>query len=79
MSLRKPIAVAALCALAAPAAASAHANVVRTVPANASVLARSPREVHVVFDDTVRAGPGIEAIRNGGGSILSGRARVEGA
>ncbi len=43
------------------------------------MLVRAPAEVRVVFDDTVTPGPGIAAIRNGGGSILAGRARVEGA
>jgi copper transport protein len=42
------------------------------------VHARSPAGVRVVFDDTVQAGPGIEAIRNGGGSVLTGRPHVEG-
>jgi copper transport protein len=51
---------------------------VRTDPANGSVLARPPAVVRVVFDDTVHVGPGIEAIRNGGRSVLVGRPHVEG-
>lgn len=66
-----------LAALAAPVAASAHANLVHTVPVNGAVLAHGPAQVSVVFDDSVRVGPGIEAIRNGGASILAGRAHVE--
>ncbi|MHB8468149.1 MAG: copper resistance CopC/CopD family protein [Gaiellaceae bacterium] len=66
----------ALAVLAAPAAALAHANLVRSDPGNGAVLARPPAIVTVAFDDTVRAGPGIAAIRNGGASILAGRARI---
>ena len=65
--------------LMAPAAAWAHASLVRTDPANGAVLAHSPAEVRVTFDSTVRPGPGIAAIRNGGASVLAGQARVAGA
>jgi methionine-rich copper-binding protein CopC/putative copper export protein len=74
----KPLLVAVLLALALPAAAAAHATLVRTVPADGAVLDRAPASVRVVFDDTVETGPGIAAIRNGGGSVLAGKARVEG-
>ena len=67
-----------LLALALPASAWAHAAVVRTIPANGSVVARAPTEIRVVFDDVIRTGPGIEAIRNGGGSVLGGRPSVVG-
>ena len=67
-----------LVALACPAVAWAHARVLLVEPADGAVLVRPPADVRVVFDDTVRAGPGIAAIRNGGGSILAGGARVEG-
>jgi copper transport protein len=73
------LAIAILVALAVPSVAWAHATLVRTDPANGSVLARPPVAVRVVFDDTVQVGPGVEAIRNGGGSVLVGRPRVEGA
>jgi copper transport protein len=76
--MRTGIAVAVLFALAAPGSAFAHATLLRTVPANGAVLARAPVELRVVFDDVVRIGSGIEAIRNAGGSILAGRPRVEG-
>src|SRR5919197_2684146 len=70
--------VVALLSVAIPAAASAHANLVRTEPANGAVLARPPGQVRVVFDDNVRPGPGIEAIRNGGRSIAARRGPVAG-
>ena len=74
----KALTAAVLLALALPAAAGAHASLVRTDPLDGSVLRRSPAAVRIVFDDVVRRGPGIEAIRNGGGSVLAGAARVEG-
>src|SRR5206468_8697148 len=70
-------ALVVLAALIAPAAAWAHASLVRTAPGDGAVLGRSPAVVRVVFDDVVRAGPGIAAVKNGGVSILGGRARVE--
>jgi copper transport protein len=73
------LAITILAALAAPSAAWAHATLIRTDPANGAVLAQPPADVRVVFDDTVSVGPGIEAIRNGGGSVLAGRSHVEGA
>ena len=74
----KSLLAAALVALALPAAAAAHATLVRTVPADGAVLERAPAAVRVVFDDTVTRGPGIAAIRNGGGSVLAGTAHVSG-
>ncbi len=71
-----PVVVAA--ALALPGAAAAHANLVRTDPASGAVLARSPRDVRVVFDDVVRVGPGNEAVRNGGRSVLGGATQASG-
>ncbi len=70
--------VVAVLALGLPAQAWAHAGLVRTVPANGAVVVHAPTEVRVVFDDVVRPGPGIEAIRDDGGSIAAGRARVVG-
>ncbi len=78
-ALRRVLPAVAFAALALPAAAAAHANLVRTDPASGAVLARSPRIVRVVFDDVVRVGPGIEAIRNGGGSVLAGASRATGS
>jgi copper transport protein len=70
--------VAAAAALALPASASAHANLVRTEPAAGSVLGHAPAAVRVVFDEAVRVGPGVAAVRNGGGSVLGGKPRTEG-
>jgi copper transport protein len=72
------ILAAAGAALAAPAAASAHANLVRTEPADGAVLAAAPRRVVVVLDDDVRVAPGNAAVRNGGGSVLAGRPQAHG-
>src|SRR3954453_23499742 len=76
--LRRFVLLAVLPALVLPGAASAHARLVRTSPANGAVLAKPPDEIRVVFDDVVKRGGGIEAIRNGGGSVLAGDARVVG-
>src|ERR671933_692589 len=73
---RQVLAFAAFVALAAAAAAHAHANLVRLQPANGAVLSNPPTAVRVLFDDAIRAGPGVEAVRNGGGSVLAGRAYV---
>jgi copper transport protein len=40
------------------------------------VTAEAPRAVRLFFDDPIRAEGGIKAIRNGGSSILGGKARV---
>src|SRR4051794_8686719 len=69
---RKPLLAVTLVALALPAPAWAHAVLIRTVPGNGSVLVAPPPAVRVVFDDLVRPGPGIAAIRNSGGSVLAG-------
>ncbi|HET7568233.1 MAG TPA: copper resistance protein CopC [Gaiellaceae bacterium] len=76
--MKRALLAASAVALALPAAAVAHANLVRIEPASGSVLTRAPREVRVVFDDAVRVGPGNAAVRNGGGSVLAGRALVSG-
>ncbi len=60
-------------ALAAPAAALAHANELRTVPRDGAVLAAPPEQVLVLFDDTVRVAPDNAAIRNGDGSVVAGK------
>jgi copper transport protein len=61
-----------------PAASQAHATLVHTDPRDGAVLEAAPSKVRLVFDDDVRAVSGIKAIRNGGGSVLSGRPRVVG-
>lgn len=60
-----------------PGVARAHAFLVRVTPADRSVLARAPREVRLEFTEPVLPGPGIAAIRNGGGSVLAGKASAE--
>ena len=67
-----------LCALALPETAWAHANLLRTVPGDGTVLGSAPTRVRIVFDDDVRPVSGIKAIRNGGGSVLGGKPRVVG-
>ena len=74
--VRRVLLPAWLIALAAPAAAAAHANLVRIVPNPGAVLAHAPRAVLVTFDDVVTPGPGIAAVRNSGGSVLAGRPRI---
>lgn len=70
--------LAALLALALPVAASAHAYLLSSKPADRSVLASPPREVTFEFTEPVRPAPGIAAIRNNGGSVLDGHARARG-
>jgi copper transport protein len=65
-----------LCSLALPGSAWAHATLIKVTPENGAVLSTPPTTVRLVFDDTVRAGSGIKAIRNDGGSVLAGKARV---
>src|SRR2546421_10924691 len=48
--LTQRLVVVALTALALPAAASAHANLVRTVPADRAALSQAPGQILVVFD-----------------------------
>ena len=73
---RRSLAAVAVAALAAPAAASAHATLVRIRPANGVVLATPPAAMRVLFDDAIRPGPGVAAVRNGGGSVLARAAYV---
>ena len=63
----------ALTALVAPGVAMAHAILLDTSPANHASVRRSPRDVRVTFDDSVRLGHGNAAVANDTGeSILSG-------
>jgi copper transport protein len=75
---RVPLLFVLVCALAFPETAWAHASLLRTLPQDGAVLRTAPTRVRVVFDDDVRPSSGIKAIRNGGGSVLDGEARVEG-
>jgi len=76
MKLACPVIVLATATvLAWPATAAAHANLVRSEPADGAVLDRAPKEVRLVFDDTVRPVGGAKAVRNGDGSVLGGKER----
>jgi copper transport protein len=77
--LARALAVLVLVALVVPAAAAAHARLIRTVPADGSVVARAPRTVLVEFDDTVRVGSANAAVANvSRRSVLAGPPRVAG-
>lgn len=76
--LTRRLLVVALVALAFPAAASAHAVLLRTVPADRAVSPTPPRQVLVVFDDPVHVGPGNAVVRDGGGSVLTGAPSTHG-
>jgi copper transport protein len=65
-------------ALALPSAASAHATLIRSDPEDGAVVSVAPKTVRFTFDDDVRARSGIEAVRNGGGSVLGGKPRMVG-
>jgi copper transport protein len=68
--------VAACLAATLAARAGAHANLVRAEPGAGTVLVQAPREVRLIFDDAVRPISGIQAIRNGGPSVLDGHAHL---
>jgi copper transport protein len=75
----RALAVLAFAALVVPATAAAHARLIRTVPTDGSLLARAPRDVRVVFDDTVRIGSGNAAVANASRrSVLAAPARARG-
>jgi copper transport protein len=69
---------AALVAAVFAPAALAHAVLLRSQPADRSVLGAAPVSVRLTFDEPVRAAGGIEAVRNGGASVLAGKARTAG-
>jgi copper transport protein len=69
---------AAFVALTLPAAAAAHATLLRSVPADRSALRHAPAQARFVFDDVVRPASGIKAVRSVGTSVLAGRPRVIG-
>jgi copper transport protein len=78
MRLIRLVAVGALVAAVLAPGAAAHAYLVSSKPADRAVLASAPREVVLAFTEPVRPGPGIAAVRNGGGSVLAGNARARG-
>jgi copper transport protein len=75
---RLAVAVVALLAvgIALPSSAAGHARLVRTDPADATVVVRAPAVVRVEFDDAVRPGSNVAAIENGGGSVSAGKPRI---
>ena len=77
MKLRA-LSVAVLCALIFPAAGWAHATLVRVEPAEGAVLRAPPASVRLVFDENIRVGSGVRAIRNDGGSVLAAKPQVVG-
>jgi copper transport protein len=72
------LALALAWALVQAGAASAHARLLRSEPADRVVLIQAPTSVRLFFDDAVRPGSGMRAIENGGGSVLGGKPRLEG-
>jgi len=70
--------VAAIAAATLPSSAGAHAYLLGVTPPDRSVVARAPRDVRLLFTESVLPGPGIAAIRNGGGSVLAGKPRALG-
>lgn len=77
--MTRALAAVVLVALALPAAASAHATLVSTSPADGAVLAHAPRAVVARFDDAVRVGHRTAAVANDtGDSILAGSPRAQG-
>src|SRR5581483_222633 len=61
--------------LAFPAAASAHAWLVGSKPADGAVLATPPGDVRLLFDDDVRPAGGAAAVDAKGRSVLAGPER----
>jgi copper transport protein len=69
----------AAAALAAPAAAFAHATLLRTTPANGAVVGAAPAAVLVEFDDAVRVAGGNAAVDNATrSSVLGAEAHARG-
>ena len=70
--MRKLLAVALL-ALALPAAASAHATLVKTAPAYGKRIERSPAFVRLYFDQSVDVLPNAIRVYDAKGRLLSGQ------
>jgi copper transport protein len=70
--------LASAVAIAYPAAAFAHANLVRSDPAAGAVLANAPSRVRLVFDDVIQLAGTDEVIRNSThASALAGKPRLD--
>ena len=77
--MKRLLLTAVLAALAAPGVATAHAILLETSPVNHATVARSPREVRVTFDDSIRLGRGNAAVANDtGASVLGGSPAIVG-
>ena len=77
--MKRAVALLTFVALAAPVGASAHATLIRTIPANGAVLAHAPRVVRIEFDEAVRARSGNAAVSNTTStSILRGNPTAQG-
>src|SRR5256886_1653924 len=72
------VALAALVALAFPASAFAHANLVSTSPTYRQRLQSPPRAVVLHFDQSVQAEPNAIKVKNEFGKTLSGTTRAGG-
>ena len=77
--MKRLLLTVALTALVAAGAASAHAILLQTSPADRALLTRSPPAIRVTFDDAIRVGAGNAAVSNAAGSsILAGPPRIAG-
>ncbi len=77
--MKRSLAAVALAALLLPAAAAAHATLLRTVPRDGAVLAGAPAAVRVEFDDVVRVAGGNAVVDNlTGRSVLAAPAAARG-
>jgi copper transport protein len=73
-TLRRTLVPALFLALVFPAVASAHARLVGSKPADGAVLASAPRDVKLLFDDSIRPAGGDRVIDARGRSVLAGPA-----
>jgi copper transport protein len=76
--VRRVVAVVFAAALVFPAAASAHARLLFSSPADGEVLRAPPTAAVLRFDDSVAVGPGNAAVNASGASILGGVPRAHG-
>jgi copper transport protein len=74
--VRRLLALAALLALAFPAAAAAHATLERTAPAFGTRLDQAPKVVRLTFDQSVDALPDAIKVYSAHGALLSGSTRT---
>ena len=74
--MRRALTLGALLALALPAAASAHATLVKTSPAFGTRIEQSPKVVRLAFDQSVDALPNAIKVYSAHGAPLSGITRT---